>query len=61
MSGYCNGRSILCKYIEVTDIVVTFPTWVNIKSHGYCSHRSNMRKYLDFTDIVVTDPTYVNI
>ena len=54
------------KYLDVTDIVVTeivvsFPTCVNIKRHGYCSHKSNIRNYLDVTDIVVTSPTYVNI
>ena len=52
------------------DIVVTGPTYVNIKSHGYfgdmfrhgyCSHTFSVHKYLEVTDIVVTGPTYVNI
>jgi len=38
-------RSNMRKYIDVTDSVVTGPTYVNIKSDGYCSHRSNIRKY----------------
>jgi hypothetical protein len=48
------------KYLDVMDMVVTFPPYVNIKSHGYCSDRFNIRKYSEFMDSVVTDPPYVN-
>ena len=48
------------KYLDVTDMVVTGPPYVNIKSHGYCSDRFNIRKYSEFMDSVVTDPPYVN-
>ena len=48
------------KYIDVTDMVVTVPPYVNIKSHGYCSDMFNIRKYLEFMDSVVTEPTNVN-
>jgi hypothetical protein len=41
-------------------MVVTGPTYVNIKSHGYFSDRFNIRKYLEFVDSVITGPTYVN-
>ena len=53
--------SNICKYIEMTDIVVPGPTFVTIKGLGYCSHRFNIRKYLEVTDIVVTGPRYSNI
>ena len=49
------------KQFEVTDIVVTSPTYVTIKRHGYCSHMSDICKYSEVTDIIVTCPTYVNI
>ena len=39
------------KYLDVTDIVVTCPTYVNIRCHGYCSHMSNIHKYLDVTEL----------
>jgi hypothetical protein len=37
------------KYLDVTNIVVTGPTYVAIKRHRYCSLRYNIRKYLDVT------------
>ena len=49
------------KYLEVTDIVVTSPTYINIQKHRYCSRKSNIRKYIKVTDSVVTCPRYLNI
>jgi hypothetical protein len=48
---YCNHSNNIRKYLDVTDMVVTDPTYVNIRCHGYCSHMSNMHKYLDFTEL----------
>jgi hypothetical protein len=53
--------SNLREYVEVTDIVVTCPTYVKFRCHGYCSQMSKIFKYLEVRDIVVTGPRYVNI
>jgi hypothetical protein len=43
--GYHNDRFNIRTYLDVTDIVVKCPTYVNIK----------------VTDLVVTGPKYINI
>ena len=59
--GYYSHRFQIRKHLDVTDSVVTGPTYVTIKSHGYCSNRFNLGKYLEVTDIVFTGPTYIII
>ena len=49
--GYCNHRFNIRKYLDVTDMVVTGPTYINIRCHGYCSQMSNIHKYLDVTEL----------